>query len=1082
MRFKNLRLTAIASALWIQSLSASELPVLDQVRQGDVSLSETADLLNVTQTSQAALVDWDSFNIGGGREVQISMPSSDSVSVNRVTGSDLSSIHGRLSSNGHVVLLNPNGIQMSSSAVIDVAALTVSTANIDQDAFAQGDVSLLGATGSMLLDGQIDVAPGGLLVALAPDLTVDADINAASADAFLLAGQDAELILTDDGRVSVNVSGVRAQDSVTFDGAYQGRDLVVAAVNSDDVVNAAMNVGDFWHSAMSISAVKDGGVASISGTVQAHGSVVLSGQLNSDANIVASDVALIASEQAEVAGRIELSGSAAGKLLATADQLSINSDINLGSQAGSVAWLGGAAPDQRDQLAAARLVTIDTTTRIRGDAASQSVIQYATQSLFASGRVDLSGPGFIEVSAPSIQNFDMANYFAGTGGNLLIDPDRILIRSALSDGGSSSADSGFDLVVEASALNLALTTQNVTYEATQIIDLRGARTDTSVPFIQSGTIAPGSPPVETPGYDLTLRSGGSIVSDSLASIQMISNGTRGNLTLEADYDGDVSSESASLASTTPANLSTSTNLSAIIMQGPIIMAGTDSNNPVLTINSAGANLAGVQLTEVRRLGDNTISVVTSGLRSADTGGDSLTYNLYESESDTTADVQAVSFTALADNEVDSDADGTTDNLDAFDFDPTETTDTDGDGVGDNSDAFPNDGTETADTDGDGVGDNSDAFPNDASETVDTDGDGVGDNADAFPLDPSRSAGAVDTDGDGVADNLDAFPNDASESADSDGDGVGDNADAFPNDAAETTDTDGDGVGDNADEFPSDPSRSSLSGTEINLDDDGAQSAENAAQAELTVNSDKPFDPFAPGLIVDNKPTQETSSNPAVTPAEVSVEQIVLFSNSIEAGQLPAFSSFVNLNTQAPEVVELANESNGSVPTGVNSESALTNAPENSQSSQTVQEQLTNQSVQSVQAFGRTLELVTVTVGQLAQLDGETLRQTGEALARAFEQEGKTALLTGLRPDVSNRLSLPSVPVVLDVQSSVSQSAILTRVADGNGQRPEWIQIDPFTGRALVEVPQELNESVPVRFQFLDQGAFVQIRVEIEPLN
>jgi len=160
---------------------------------------------------------------------------------------------------------------------------------------------------------------------------------------------------------------------------------------------------------------------------------------------------------------------------------------------------------------------------------------------------------------------------------------------------------------------------------------------------------------------------------------------------------------------------------------------------------------------------------------------------------------------------DFDSDGIDDELDAFPYDPTETTDTDGDGFGDDlADAFPLNSEEHIDTDGDcgvittqtdtsgtGCGDNSDAFYLNAAEQVDTDGDcgnptllvqtptlgtDCGDNSDAFPTDITES---VDTDGDGVGDNSDAFPGDMTETADSDGDGTGDVADAFPHDAQGT---------------------------------------------------------------------------------------------------------------------------------------------------------------------------------------------------------------------------------------------------------------------------------------------------------
>lgn len=180
----------------------------------------------------------------------------------------------------------------------------------------------------------------------------------------------------------------------------------------------------------------------------------------------------------------------------------------------------------------------------------------------------------------------------------------------------------------------------------------------------------------------------------------------------------------------------------------------------------------------------------------------------------------VAFDGIAPSEIDTDGDGTADDIDAFPNDPAEQTDSDLDGTGDNGDAFPNDPNETTDSDSDGVGDNADAFPQNPDETVDTDADGVGDNTDAFPTDPDES---LDSDSDGTGDNADAFPLDPTEVSDSDSDGVGDNTDRFPNDPSEWIDSDLDGIGDNQDpdadpdgdgvfnsddEFPNNPDESS----------------------------------------------------------------------------------------------------------------------------------------------------------------------------------------------------------------------------------------------------------------------------------
>jgi hypothetical protein len=165
-----------------------------------------------------------------------------------------------------------------------------------------------------------------------------------------------------------------------------------------------------------------------------------------------------------------------------------------------------------------------------------------------------------------------------------------------------------------------------------------------------------------------------------------------------------------------------------------------------------------------------------------------------------------------DEELDTDGDGVSDNLDAFRFDSAESVDTDADGIGNNADTDDdNDGVsdqqdncslvanlQQLDTDSDGLGNPCD---------TDDDGDGVEDALDAFPL--ISLNGLTDTDGDGRPDECDTACSETGMTADTDddGDGVSDQDDAFPLDASETVDSDSDGVGDNADAFPNDGSYS-----------------------------------------------------------------------------------------------------------------------------------------------------------------------------------------------------------------------------------------------------------------------------------
>ncbi|MCK4944657.1 MAG: filamentous hemagglutinin N-terminal domain-containing protein, partial [Alphaproteobacteria bacterium] len=68
--------------------------------------------LIINQKTQRVVIDWESFNIGTQASTEFKQPKSNSLAVNRVTGSsvDPTQILGTLSSNGRVMILDSNGV------------------------------------------------------------------------------------------------------------------------------------------------------------------------------------------------------------------------------------------------------------------------------------------------------------------------------------------------------------------------------------------------------------------------------------------------------------------------------------------------------------------------------------------------------------------------------------------------------------------------------------------------------------------------------------------------------------------------------------------------------------------------------------------------------------------------------------------------------------------------------------------------------------------------------------------------------------------------------------------------------------
>ena len=87
------------------------LPTNGSVQAGSTTINQISDSrLNISQSSQKSIIDWSSFSITGGEHVNFQVPSATSVTLNRVTGNDPSSIFGKLTSNGNLMLINRKGI------------------------------------------------------------------------------------------------------------------------------------------------------------------------------------------------------------------------------------------------------------------------------------------------------------------------------------------------------------------------------------------------------------------------------------------------------------------------------------------------------------------------------------------------------------------------------------------------------------------------------------------------------------------------------------------------------------------------------------------------------------------------------------------------------------------------------------------------------------------------------------------------------------------------------------------------------------------------------------------------------------
>jgi filamentous hemagglutinin family protein len=239
-----------ASVMLAFGASAYALPAGGVVAEGSAAISNGAGTTTIRQSTQNAVLNWQSFNIAQGESVQFVQPNAGSVALNRVIGADPSSILGSLSANGKVFLVNPNGILFGQGASVNVGGLVASTLNITDSNFMAGNYIFAGTgDGKILNQGAIN-ADGGYVALLGANVSNQGIISARLGTVALAAGNAVTLDVAGDGllNIVVNQGAVNALvDNAGLIKADGGRvlmttqaagNLLQSVVNNSGVIQA----------------------------------------------------------------------------------------------------------------------------------------------------------------------------------------------------------------------------------------------------------------------------------------------------------------------------------------------------------------------------------------------------------------------------------------------------------------------------------------------------------------------------------------------------------------------------------------------------------------------------------------------------------------------------------------------------------------------------------------------------------------------------------------------------------------------------------------------------------------------------
>jgi len=349
-----------------------------QVIAGLAAIGSGGSVVTINQLTDRAVINWNGFSINAGELTRFMQPSALSAVLNRVTGGDPSAIYGALQANGQVYLINPNGIAVGPSGVINTQSFIASTLDVVVGQFMAGG-DLLFAGGSMAdvkNAGKIS-ALGGDVLLIAHNLANTGEISAANGTAAMAAGSEVLLKSAGNERVFVQAGGGAADVGVD----QKGRILAAAAelkAAGGNVYGLAIN---------NEGVVRANGVENRGGRIfltATGGSVVNSGELSA--------------VRADKGGEVRIA----------ADNITLKSgsliDVS-GKNGGGTALVGG------DHNGNSGMVTANNTVVEEG-------------ALIKAGATVSGDGGFVEVSGDELvyKGFADLRTPLGEAGTLLLDP------------------------------------------------------------------------------------------------------------------------------------------------------------------------------------------------------------------------------------------------------------------------------------------------------------------------------------------------------------------------------------------------------------------------------------------------------------------------------------------------------------------------------------------------------------------------------------------------------------------------------------------------------------------------------------
>ena len=323
---KNLKIFITTIAIIFSAYALSALPQGEQVESGTATFEYPDQSTLKITADNSTIINFQSFSIAQNETVNFVQPSATATVLSRVVGNDPSIIAGNMTANGIVFLVNPNGINITSTADIQASAFIASTLDISTQNFITGNYEFMRNRDAqyvqLMNEGRIEADN----VALMGNSVHNNGIIIAKAGTAHLAAGDKTIISFDNrGLISIEVTekttakvmdvktGETVKDQIANSGQIEAHHVMMTAKTAEDIFESAVNHRGV---AKAVTLVEEKGIIKImadskvkvSGTLEATGRIDISS--NSDVNISnnipseAGDIKVMADQDQDGKGKV----------------------------------------------------------------------------------------------------------------------------------------------------------------------------------------------------------------------------------------------------------------------------------------------------------------------------------------------------------------------------------------------------------------------------------------------------------------------------------------------------------------------------------------------------------------------------------------------------------------------------------------------------------------------------------------------------------------------------------------------------------------------------------------------------------